>query len=113
MFSPCSVRSIHKVLYEIANNCFVEEKDALCGNGLLEAGEDCDIGGHLTSNNLSDKCCTNDCRFRKNAICSPKHSECCSNNCTYLNTQVLCQPRNEETCKREAYCTLVFLINYF
>lgn len=104
MFSPCSIRSIHKVLYGIANNCFVEEANALCGNGLLELGEECDSGGHLESTDFSDKCCTKDCRFRENATCSPKHSECCSNECNYLGLTVLCQPRNNETCKREAYC---------
>lgn len=104
-FSICSIRSVQKVLYEIADECFVEEKDALCGNGLLEEGEECDIGAHLASINATDVCCTNDCKFRPNAVCSPRHSECCSDKCEYLGPAVLCQPRNTETCKKEAFCT--------
>lgn len=37
-FSPCSIRSIQRTLYELASKCFVEEKIAFCGNGILEKG---------------------------------------------------------------------------
>lgn len=46
-FSPCSIRSIHRVLYAVSDNCFVGEQSALCGNGILEEGEQCDPGGQL------------------------------------------------------------------
>ncbi|KAH7728055.1 Protein ADM-4 [Aphelenchoides avenae] len=44
-FSPCSVRLIHRVLYGLAEHCFAEEQAALCGNGILEDGEECDSDG--------------------------------------------------------------------
>uniref|UniRef100_A0A915D6J6 Peptidase M12B domain-containing protein n=1 Tax=Ditylenchus dipsaci TaxID=166011 RepID=A0A915D6J6_9BILA len=82
-FSPCSVRSIHKVLYGLAHQCFVEEKSALCGNGILEAGEECD-SGHLSADNASDLCCTSECR---------------------LHARTPCQPKSSETCKKAVFCS--------
>ena len=41
-FSPCSIQAIFSVLYGLAEECFVDEQAALCGNGLVEPGEECD-----------------------------------------------------------------------
>lgn len=44
-FSQCSIQSIHRVLYDVSDSCFVsEQSEALCGNGILEPGEECDPG---------------------------------------------------------------------
>ncbi|EJW78085.1 hypothetical protein WUBG_11006, partial [Wuchereria bancrofti] len=74
-FSPCSRRLIGKVLSRKANICFEPEMSAFCGNGKVENdtngfAEECDVGGLLSG--TTDKCCTSDCRFKPNAICSPK-----------------------------------------
>lgn len=71
-FSPCSIRSIHRVIYGLAHKCFVEEKGALCGNGILENGEECDIGAQLNFDQKEDKCCTANCKLKPKAICSPR-----------------------------------------
>jgi hypothetical protein len=42
------------------------EKTALCGNGIVESGEDCDVGYMDTGE--SSKCCK-DCKFLPNAKC--------------------------------------------
>ncbi|KAI1716225.1 metallo-peptidase family m12 domain-containing protein [Ditylenchus destructor] len=104
-FSPCSIRSIHKALYEIADKCFVEEQAALCGNGILEDGEECDFGGQLAAEKTSDRCCTNKCTLKHNAVCSPRHSECCAENCNFSPSHTLCQPTSPDTCKKSSYCT--------
>ncbi|KAI6210451.1 hypothetical protein M3Y96_00329600 [Aphelenchoides besseyi] len=107
LFSPCSMRSIHRLLYDVAENCFVSEQDALCGNGILEAPEQCDPGGQLSLGRVAvkDRCCTSNCRLRAGAKCSPRHSECCSADCSYLPENIMCQSRSPETCKRETFCT--------
>lgn len=106
-FSPCSIRSIHRVLYDMADTCFVGEQSALCGNGILEAGEQCDPGGQLALGhpNEDDPCCTSTCQLRPTAKCSPKHSECCSESCNYLPRVTMCQPKSTDSCKRASYCT--------
>lgn len=131
LFSKCSILSIHKVilkkiknlimyliekkiyiyyififvkvLYNLAHKCFVEEKTALCGNGILEVGEECDAGGYHLGTNF-DRCCTNNCKLKKNAVCSPRHSECCMKNCTYASTNVSCHPKSTDLCKSETFC---------
>jgi len=106
-FSPCSIRSIHRVLYDISESCFVSEQAALCGNGILETGEECDPGGQLALGhpNTEDPCCTSTCRLRSTAKCSPRHSECCSETCSYLPRTKICQPKNTDTCNSASYCT--------
>uniref|UniRef100_A0A914I4A3 Uncharacterized protein n=1 Tax=Globodera rostochiensis TaxID=31243 RepID=A0A914I4A3_GLORO len=107
-FSPCSVRAIHRVLYSLAHRCFVEERRALCGNGILEAGEQCDCGAQIGGTGPAgegDRCCTADCRLKPSALCSPRHSECCTNNCTFMERGRLCQGRSEEMCKDESRCS--------
>lgn len=104
-FSPCSVRLIHRVLYGLAEHCFAEEQAALCGNGILEDGEECDSGGRLATGTLEeDPCCTSRCRLKQHAKCSPRHSECCSANCTYLPRTHVCRRTNRDTCKGSSFC---------
>ncbi len=46
-FSPCSLKSVKQVLNVKArgpSGCFTEAKAALCGNGVVEEGEECDCG---------------------------------------------------------------------
>jgi len=71
-FSSCSIRSIHRVLYSLAHRCFVEEKKAFCGNGILEEGEQCDGGAHFQHFGVRDDCCTKECKLRLGAFCSPR-----------------------------------------
>ncbi|ORZ33122.1 hypothetical protein BCR44DRAFT_134711, partial [Catenaria anguillulae PL171] len=45
-----------------------------CGNGLLDAGEECDSGNRRTGN----ACCTETCRLRPNAQCDASMGLCCN-----------------------------------
>ncbi|KAI6191431.1 hypothetical protein M3Y97_00227500 [Aphelenchoides bicaudatus] len=107
-FSRCSIQSIYRLLYDVSDSCFVNEQtEALCGNGILEPGEECDPGGQLSlgHSSIDDPCCTATCHLRTTAKCSPKHSECCSDTCSYLPRTTLCQPKSTDNCKQAAYCS--------
>ena len=43
-FSPCSIRSMGRVLTAKAPFCFEHEMATFCGNGRVEQGEQCDVG---------------------------------------------------------------------
>ena len=49
-FSPCSLKSVNAVLNTKARSlkgCFQEPQEAICGNGVVEANEQCDCGIYL------------------------------------------------------------------
>jgi len=46
---------------------------ATCGNGVVEAGEQCDLGA---SNGLSTTCCSATCQFTIGTICRPTAAAC-------------------------------------
>ncbi|XP_078664840.1 ADAM 17-like protease isoform X3 [Branchiostoma floridae x Branchiostoma belcheri] len=106
LFSNCSKRAIYKVLSAKHSLCFVEPQKSLCGNYRVEEGEDCDAG-HLGNKN-TDPCCTRECKFRGNAVCSDNNSPCCLN-CTFSPSSYICRqaapPEDDATCKQAAYCT--------
>ncbi|XP_078584845.1 ADAM 17-like protease isoform X1 [Branchiostoma floridae x Branchiostoma japonicum] len=106
LFSNCSKRSIYKVLSAKHSLCFVEPQKSLCGNYRVEEGEDCDPG-HLGNKN-TDPCCTGECKFKGNAVCSDNNSPCCLN-CTFAPSSHVCRkpapPEDDATCKQAAYCT--------
>ncbi|KAE9548876.1 hypothetical protein FO519_007901, partial [Halicephalobus sp. NKZ332] len=79
-FSNCSINSIFKVLRIIQPDCFVEEQKSLCGNGILEPGEECDAGGRYADGEDVNKC-------------------------DYLPKEHVCVKKNDDTCRSEAYCT--------
>src|SRR5438874_631764 len=55
--------------------------DANCGNGLVDAGEDCDLGA---TNGIAGSCCSTSCRFRPSTrLCRAAFGECdLAVNCT-------------------------------
>ncbi|KAK6009860.1 Disintegrin, partial [Ostertagia ostertagi] len=83
-FSPCSRKSIRRMLERRWHRCFEPEKASFCGNGVVEEGEECDEGTFLTKNG-SSTCCTTECRLAPSAQCSPSQSTlaCCNTTCSY------------------------------
>jgi len=56
-FSTCSLKSIEPVLNAKARSmkgCFTEPQSSICGNGVVEAGEQCDCGWE---EDCKDSCC--------------------------------------------------------
>ncbi|KAG5884138.1 hypothetical protein JTB14_021806 [Gonioctena quinquepunctata] len=101
-FSPCSLRSIRKVLQAKSGRCFSEPEESFCGNLRVEGDEDCDAGLLGTEDN--DVCCDKDCKLRSKAMCSDKNSPCCQN-CHYMRNGVKCREAQYATCEQESRCT--------
>ena len=57
IFSPCSLRNISAVL-EVKSHCFKESDAPICGNGIVDEGEECDCGFESDCLDLGDNCCT-------------------------------------------------------
>lgn len=103
-FSSCSVTNITRVLNSIGtirNNCFdVLEDIQLCGNLVIEPGEQCDCG--LGDNTCEDSCCTQECTLVGNMDCSPQQGLCCTNDCSFSGTGIVCA--NQTECSEAVNC---------
>ncbi|XP_020711523.2 disintegrin and metalloproteinase domain-containing protein 10-like [Athalia rosae] len=110
-FSPCSLLSINPVLNtkaRSAKGCFAEPQSALCGNGVVEEGEECDCGWEEDCN---DPCCHPQrrhhamheipCHLTEGSICSPSQGPCCTSGCT-LRTGDKC--RDDNGCRDASFC---------
>lgn len=98
-FSTCSKNYIGTVLNAKARICFKEHSGPICGNKVVEAGEQCDCG---YSDECSDKCCQarkqglrgNACLYSAVAnatlpvsnICSPTEGPCCQSTCQFRSS---------------------------
>lgn len=99
--SNCSKTAIARVLKSKANSCFVAPTEDVCGNGILEKGEECDAGGlgFLTE----DECCNSNCKLKSGARCSDRHSWCC-NKCQIAPAGLPCSRSEELRCKEASVC---------
>uniref|UniRef100_A0A3Q3X175 Disintegrin and metalloproteinase domain-containing protein 10 n=1 Tax=Mola mola TaxID=94237 RepID=A0A3Q3X175_MOLML len=105
-FSICSIRNISAVLMKKRDSCFVESGEPICGNGLVEDGEECDCG---YSDQCKDPCCYNanevdgkKCKLQPGKTCSPSQGPCCTAECTFKGTAEGC--RLESDCAKEGVC---------
>uniref|UniRef100_A0AAQ6IT49 Disintegrin and metalloproteinase domain-containing protein 10 n=1 Tax=Anabas testudineus TaxID=64144 RepID=A0AAQ6IT49_ANATE len=105
-FSICSIRNISQVLEKKRSNCFVESGQPICGNGLVEPGEECDCG---YSDQCRDQCCydanqadNKKCKLKPNKVCSPSQGPCCTFECTYKGRNEKC--REESECAHQGMC---------
>ncbi|KAL7640869.1 UNVERIFIED_CONTAM: hypothetical protein RMT77_008006 [Armadillidium vulgare] len=110
-FSPCSLKQINSVLNSKARDakgCFTEPQRAICGNGVVEEGEECDCGWQ---EDCEESCCypmvTNHprnhkpCTLRPGKICSPSQGPCCTKDCS-LKQGDLC--REDNGCRDASFC---------
>lgn len=105
-FSICSIRNISQVLDKKRGQCFVESGQPICGNGLVEPGEQCDCG---YSDQCKDECCHDanklegtKCTLKPDAQCSPSQGPCCTPKCGYKSREEKC--RNVSECAEEGRC---------
>ncbi|RVE71682.1 hypothetical protein OJAV_G00054480 [Oryzias javanicus] len=106
-FSICSVRNISQVLEKKRGNCFVESGQPICGNGLVELGEECDCG---YSDQCRDQCCydanqpdNKKCKLKPGKACSPSQGPCCTAECTHKGRNEKC--REESECAHQGMCS--------
>ncbi|XP_074038980.1 disintegrin and metalloproteinase domain-containing protein 10 isoform X1 [Leptinotarsa decemlineata] len=110
-FSPCSLKSINPVLNFKARSpkgCFTEPKAAICGNGVVEEGEECDCGWE---EDCRDQCCfpmrryasidEPPCFLTPNSVCSPSQGPCCTSNCQVKFGD---KCRDDNGCRDESFC---------
>ncbi|KAM4709405.1 disintegrin and metalloproteinase domain-containing protein 10-like [Discoglossus pictus] len=104
-FSPCSVNAIEKILRIKKDQCFVESGHPICGNQIVDVGEECDVG--FDNNN---PCCYSasaakqlQCTLKPGKQCSPSQGLCCGQDCYYKTEGESCQPEGE--CTYENHCT--------
>ncbi|KAI5928065.1 zinc metalloprotease mde10 [Camillea tinctor] len=113
-FSPCTVGNICSAMGRNSINtaCLSNNRDVVtitgsqCGNGIVEAGEDCDCGGE---NGCSDNSCCDaaTCRFRGSAVCDPSNEDCCTSQCQFASQGTICRDSTsscdpQETCSGTA-----------
>uniref|UniRef100_A0A671VJI1 ADAM10 endopeptidase n=1 Tax=Sparus aurata TaxID=8175 RepID=A0A671VJI1_SPAAU len=104
-FSPCSVKHISKILNLKKDDCFVVSDQPICGNQIVEEGEECDVG-----QNDADLCCFSakqpvgvQCRLKPGKVCSPSQGLCCSQDCQFKPVDQTC---DEETdCQKASLCS--------
>ncbi|XP_063989410.1 disintegrin and metalloproteinase domain-containing protein 10-like isoform X1 [Diachasmimorpha longicaudata] len=110
-FSPCSLNAINPVLNTKARSpkgCFTEPQASLCGNGVVEDGEECDCGWE---EDCRDTCCFpqrryppaegKPCTLTPRATCSPSQGPCCTNECK-LRFGDKC--REDNGCRDASFC---------
>jgi hypothetical protein len=89
-------------------SCLADPDDArqtitlkMCGNGIVEPGEDCDPGKGVTS-----PCCDSaTCKFVQGAVCDPESSPCCTNQCSFAPSTQMCRPSKDPNCDSAEMCT--------
>ncbi|KAF9259896.1 hypothetical protein L218DRAFT_907767 [Marasmius fiardii PR-910] len=113
-FSPCSIGNICSLMRQGAKSptnqtCFVDPSSPtrpllslkMCGNGIVEDGEDCDPGSGVTS-----PCCdSTTCKFTSGAKCDPLSSLCCTDQCQFASAGQVCRPSKDDKCDVEEKCT--------
>ncbi|XP_066839709.1 disintegrin and metalloproteinase domain-containing protein 32-like isoform X4 [Anser cygnoides] len=107
-FSSCSIGDFENFLERDAGDCLFDRprlaglsyrQAAVCGNGVVERGEQCDCGSAAAC--LKDKCCTKTCRFKPGVKCS---SGLCCDGCQFKAKNSLCRPPADVQCDLAEYC---------
>ncbi|XP_056614285.1 disintegrin and metalloproteinase domain-containing protein 10 [Triplophysa dalaica] len=103
-FSPCSLRHMSNILKIKKDNCFVVSDQPICGNRIVEDGEECDVG-----NDVNDPCCYSskepvgvECRLKPEKQCSPSQGLCCSTQCVFKEAGQICGQPPE--CRKQSAC---------
>jgi hypothetical protein len=94
------VREVSKFIDDEESECF--EYRNLCGNGIIDPGEECDSG--LPFGSL---CCTSDCKLREGCECEDRNGRCCKD-CKISPLGKVCREVskniNERECDVEDVC---------
>ncbi|XP_069140541.1 disintegrin and metalloproteinase domain-containing protein 10-like [Argopecten irradians] len=113
MFSSCSIGYMHPILAAKARDvdgCFIEPGQPVCGNNVVESGEECDCGWEDTCNetccnpqssNPSATPCT---KVNLPSSCSPSEGPCCSSSCALYSSGDNHVCRANSSCLSEAKC---------
>ncbi|KAJ6784255.1 hypothetical protein PWT90_10533 [Aphanocladium album] len=108
-FSPCTIGNICSGLKgNVKSDCLTDNKNVVtitekvCGNGIVEPGEDCDCGGEDGCG--SNKCCDpKTCKFSQGSVCDRANEDCCTDSCKFAGSDTVCRPSTGD-CDPEEKC---------
>lgn len=89
-------------------SCLIDASNAqktlslgMCGNGIVEDGEECDPGKGVNST-----CCdASTCKLKSGAQCDPSNSACCTDQCGFAPSTQVCRPAKDPNCDQAEVCT--------
>jgi len=102
---------------EVKSHCFKESDAPICGNGIVDEGEECDCGFESDCNDLGDNCCTpagskpplRECKLKQSnrdglgfVECSTSQGPCCEPNCRFKSSNKECATEGE--CRFQQNC---------
>ena len=103
-WSTCSEALLLSLKEESSHSCLKDQPSAdllfgnpVCGNGIIEKGEDCDCGSQECN------CCTNECKLPEGAECSPTNGKCCDDSCKIKRRGSICREEQND-CDLAEYC---------
>ncbi|CAN8205804.1 unnamed protein product [Coccothraustes coccothraustes] len=108
-FSNCSIRDFEAFLKQGRGECLFSsprlsrlsrQSGAVCGNRVVEPGEQCDCG--TAQQCQKDRCCTPTCTLRPRARCA---SGLCCRNCQFKWRNTLCRPVADSQCDLPEFCS--------
>lgn len=113
-FSQCSIGNVCSLMQSTASgktntSCLVDP-DApgkkpiislhMCGNGIVEEGEECDPGQGVNSS-----CCdSSTCKLTPGSQCDPSNTQCCTSTCSFAPTSQVCRPAKNDLCDVAETC---------
>ncbi|XP_049722039.1 disintegrin and metalloproteinase domain-containing protein 5-like isoform X2 [Elephas maximus indicus] len=109
-FSTCSLDDFKYIVSQSDLKCLqnrtvdipvYKASTRMCGNGLLEPGEQCDCG---TSKNCTHKRCCDPrtCSLKKGMVCGS--GNCCTKDCKIKPRGTLCRKSADKECDFNEYC---------
>ncbi|XP_010561271.1 PREDICTED: disintegrin and metalloproteinase domain-containing protein 32-like [Haliaeetus leucocephalus] len=105
-FSSCSIGDFKTFLKQNRDCPFIRHalhqpsyRAAVCGNGVIEPGEQCDCGAAEAC--ALDKCCTPQCNFKPGVKCS---LGLCCEKCQFKQKNLLCRPAADAQCDLAEFC---------
>ncbi|XP_025741674.1 disintegrin and metalloproteinase domain-containing protein 2 isoform X2 [Callorhinus ursinus] len=108
IFSNCSMEDFAQFISKPKSQCLQNQphldpsyKAAVCGNGQVEQGEQCDCGSAEDCDAKSNSCCNPaTCALKPGSICDT--GKCCTD-CQYSAKGEICRPPTDE-CDLPEYC---------
>jgi hypothetical protein len=97
-FSPCTIGNICSAIgrNSVKTTCLTANKDvntisgSQCGNGIVEAGEECDCGG-VSACGTNPCCDPTTCQFTAKSVCDPSNEDCCTSTCQFASNGTVCR----------------------
>ena len=97
-FSPCTIGNICSAIgrNSVKTTCLTANKDvntisgSQCGNGIVEANEECDCGG-VTACGTNPCCDPTTCQFTAKSVCDPSNEDCCTSSCQFASNGTVCR----------------------